>query len=107
VWNSNRPELVILWEYLETHQDHENLLYLTDRETTLQVINKWIGGGAKLNLAKTADTDILKVIVIKLQKRVESKETTLLIKVKAHRGSPLNEETDIRSEMGRMKKEQE
>jgi hypothetical protein len=58
-------------------------LYLTDRETTLQVINKWIGGGeTKLNLVKSADTDILKVIVIKLQKRVESKETTLLIKVK-------------------------
>jgi hypothetical protein len=40
------------------------LLYLTDSETTLQVINKWIDGGAKLNLAKTADTDVLGVIVI-------------------------------------------
>ena len=33
--------------------------------------NKWIGGGAKLILAKTADADILRVIVIKLQQRVQ------------------------------------
>jgi hypothetical protein len=80
--SSNRPELVTLWECLKTHQDHENLLYLTDSETTLQSINKWIGGGAKVRLAKTVDTDILTVIVIKLQKRVQAKTTTLLIKLK-------------------------
>jgi TusA-related sulfurtransferase len=68
--SSNRPEVVTLWEYLETHPDNENLLYLTDNEDTLQDINKWIGGGAKLSLAKTTDTDILRVIVIKLQERV-------------------------------------
>ncbi len=105
--SSNHPELVALWECLETQQDHENLLYLTDSESTLQVINKWIGGGAKLSLAKTVDTDILRSIVIKLQKRVQAKAATLLIKVKAHRGCPLNEETDIRTEMGRMKEEHE
>jgi hypothetical protein len=37
---SNRPELVALRECLETHPDNENLLYLTDREATLQAINK-------------------------------------------------------------------
>jgi ribonuclease HI len=105
--SSNRPELVALWECLQAHQDHENLLYLTDSETTLQAINKWIGGGAKLSLAKTADEDILRVIVIKLQKRVKAKAATLLIKVKAHRGCRLNEEPDIRAEMGRKKEEQE
>jgi hypothetical protein len=31
----------------------------------------------------------------------------LLIKVKTHRGCPVNEETDIRSEMGRRKEEEE
>jgi hypothetical protein len=107
--SSNRPELVALWECLETHQDHEYLLYLTDSEATLQDVNKWIGGRAKLRLAKSADSDILKVIVIKLKKRVEAKSATLLIKVKENRGCPLTEEsrTDIRAEMGRMKKEQE
>jgi hypothetical protein len=38
---------------------------------------------------------------------VKAKAATLLIKVKAHRGCPLNEEADIRAEMGRMKQEQE
>ena len=98
---------VALWGCLEAHPDHENLLYLTDSEATLQAINKWIGGGAKLSLAKTADADILKAIVIKLQKRVQAKAGTLLLKVQAHRGCPLNEEADIRAEMGRMKPEQE
>jgi ribonuclease HI len=93
--SSNRPELIALSECLETHQDHENLLYLTDSETTLQTINKWIGGGGKLSLAKETDTDILRVIVIKLQKRVQEKTATLLIKVKVHHGYPLTEETDI------------
>jgi hypothetical protein len=60
--SSNHPELVALRECLETHPDHENLLYLTDSEATLQDINKWIGGGDKLSLVKTADEDILRVI---------------------------------------------
>jgi ribonuclease HI len=105
--SSNRPELVALRECLETHPDNENLLYLTDSKATLQVINKWIGGGAKLSLAKTADADVLRVIIVKLQQRVKAKAAILLIKVKAHRGYPLNEEADIRAEMGRMKQEKE
>jgi hypothetical protein len=40
---------------------------LTDNETTLLDINKWIGGGTKLSLTKTVDADILRAIVIKLQ----------------------------------------
>ncbi len=65
--SSNRPELVALWECLETHPDNENLLYLTDNEDTLQTINKWIGAGVKLSLSKTTDTDIIRAIVIELQ----------------------------------------
>ena len=83
--SSNRPELVALQECLEAHPDNENLLYFTDSEDTLQDINKWIGGGAKLSLAKTADADALRVIIVKLQQRVKAKAATLLIKVKAHR----------------------
>jgi hypothetical protein len=36
-------------------------------EFTLQVINKWIGGGDKLSLVKTTDTDVLRSIIVKLQ----------------------------------------
>ena len=103
--SSNRPEFVDLRECLEAHQDHENLLCLTDSETTLQTINKWIGGGAKLSLARSPDGGVLKAIIIKLQKRVKAGASTLLIKVKAHRGDPLNEEADIRTEIARLKEE--
>jgi hypothetical protein len=85
---SNRPELVALRECLETHDDHINLLYLTDSEVSLQVIHKWIGGGAKLNLSRSSDADVLKVIVLKLQKRVEAGATTVLIKVKPTEETP-------------------
>jgi ribonuclease HI len=105
--SSNRPEMVALRECLETHPDNENLLHLTDSEATLQAIKKWIGGGVKLSLAKTVDEDVLRAIIVKLQQRVKAKTVTLLIKVKEHRGCPLNEEADIRAEMGRMKQEKE
>ena len=105
--SSNRPEVVALRECLEDHQDHENLLYLTVSEATLQTINKWTGGETKLSLARSPDGDVLKVIIIKLQKRVKTGAATLLIKVKAHRGDPLNEEADIRAEMDRLKEESE
>jgi hypothetical protein len=95
--------MVVLAECLEDHGDDINLLYLTDSEAILQAIHRWIGCGAKLNLSKAPDADVLKRIIIKLQKRVLAGGVTLLIKVKAHRGDPLNKEADIRAEMGRHK----
>ena len=56
-------------------------------------------------LSKSPDADVLKKIVLKLQKRVEAGAATLLLKVKAHRGDPLNEEAEIRAEMGRLKEQ--
>ena len=50
-----------------------------------------------MNLSKSPDVDVLKVIILKLQKRVEVGAMTLLIKVKTHWGDPLNEETDLRN----------
>ena len=35
VLRSNRPELVALREYLEAHDDHIDLLYLTDSELVI------------------------------------------------------------------------
>ena len=51
--------------------------------------------------------DVLKVIILKLQRRVDAGTTTLLIKVKSHRGDPLNEEADIRTELVRLKEYKE
>jgi hypothetical protein len=101
--SSNRPELVALRECLEVHVDHVDLLYLTDSEAFLQAIHKWIVCGANLNLSKSPDVDILKAIILKLQKSVETGTATLLIKVKDHREDFLNKEADIRTELGRRK----
>ena len=60
---SNRPELEALRECLETHEDHVDLLYLTDSEASLQAIHTWIGCGANLNLSKSPDADDLKDII--------------------------------------------
>jgi hypothetical protein len=60
-----------------------------------------------LNFSRSPDVDVLKDIVLKLQKRVEAGATTLMIKVKDHRGDPLNEESDIRTELGRLKEYKE
>ncbi len=90
---------------MEANDDRIDLLYLTDSEASFQAIHKWIGGGAKLNLSESPDADVLKAIVLKLQKRVAAGATTLLIKVKAHREDPLNEEADIRAELGRTSQE--
>ena len=62
---------------------------------------------AKLNPSKSPDANVLKDIILKLQKRVEAGTTTLLIKVKAHRGDPLNEEVGIRAELDRLKEHKE
>jgi hypothetical protein len=43
----------------------------------------------------------------KLQMRVQAGAATLLVKIKAHRGDPLNEEADIRAEMGHHKEQKE
>ena len=104
---SNRPELMVLNECLEAHKNHVDLLYLTDSETSLQTIHKWIDCETKLNLSKTPEADVLKDIILKLKKRVEEGATTLLIKVKDHRGDPLNEETDIRAGLGLLKEHKE
>ncbi len=61
----------------------------------------------KLRLVRSPDGDVLKAIIIKLQTRVKTGAVTLLIKVKAHRGDPLNEEADIRAEIDRLKEESE
>ena len=67
-----------------------------------------MGQGGKTSLANTADADILEYILAKLAARIGAKSRTFLIKVKAHRGEPLNEGADDRAEAGReMEKEGE
>jgi hypothetical protein len=72
-----RPDMVALTECLEDHGDEISLRYLTNSEAILQAIHRWIGCGAKLNLSKSPDADVLKRIIIELQKRVLAGARTL------------------------------
>jgi hypothetical protein len=60
-----------------------------------------VGQGGKASLANTADADILEYILTKLAARIAAKSRTFLVKVKAHRGEPLNEGADDLAEAGR------
>ena len=51
-------------------------------------------------LVNTVDVDILEYILVKLAARIEAKVRTFLVKVKAHRGEPLNEGADDLTEVG-------
>ena len=51
-------------------ENHTDLLYLSDVKATLQAIDKWIGGGTKLNLSRSTDADVLEVIILKLEQRL-------------------------------------
>ena len=61
-----------------------------------------MGQGGKASLANTADADILEYILVKLAARIAAKARTFLVKVKAHRGEPLNEGVDDLTEGGRL-----
>jgi hypothetical protein len=61
-----------------------------------------VGQGGKATLATAPDADILQEIVGLLTQRVRAGRATFLIKVKSHRGEPINERTaDTLAEKGR------
>ena len=70
----------------------EDAFLLCDNEAVLRVIKKWVGKGGKATLATAPDADILREIVCLLTQRVRAGRATFLIKVKSHRGEPINEQ---------------
>ena len=88
--------------------DHEDLVTVTDSEVLCPVVGRWVGQGGKASLVNTVDADILQYILGKLAARITAKSRTFLVKVKAHRGEPLNEGADGLTEADRaMEKEGE
>jgi hypothetical protein len=67
----------------------------------LCAIKKWVGQGKKATLATAPDAHILREIVCLLTQRVRAGRATFLIKVKSHRGEPINERADTLAEEGR------
>jgi ribonuclease HI len=79
----------------------EDVLLLCDKAAVLCVIKKWVGQGGKATLATAPDADILQEIVYLLTQRVRAGRAIFLIKVKSHRGEPINERADTLPEEGR------
>jgi ribonuclease HI len=85
----------------------EDALLLCDNEAVLRVIRKWVGQGGKATLATAPDADILREIVCLLTQRVRAGRATFLVKVKSHRGEPINERADTLAEEGRALSDEE
>ncbi len=61
----------------------------------------WIGSGLRTTLAGNANADIVTSIVEGVRARVLQGACTFMVKVKAHRGEPLNENADTQAERAR------
>jgi ribonuclease HI len=79
----------------------EDVLLLCDNAAVLCAVKKWVGQGEKATLATAPDADILREIVCLLTQRVRAGIATFRLKVKSHRGEPINERADNRAEEGR------
>ena len=99
--SSNRPELWGVVLALQSAALSEDVQLLCDNAAVLCAIKKWVGEGRKATLATAPDADILREIVCLLTQRVRAGRATFLLKVKSHRGEPINERSDTLAEEGR------
>jgi len=74
------------------------MLYLCDNQALLKAVKRWVGEGGKATLVGAPDADILLEAIEELRKRTTAGAATFLVKVKAHRGEPANEEADIQAD---------
>ena len=74
---------------------------LCDNAAVLSGVKGWIGEGSKASLAKNMDDDIMREILQVLRQRSQTNAATILVKVKSHRGEPVNENADVTANKGR------
>ena len=99
--SSLRPELAAMARTLQAAPAESDLIYLCDSEAALNKISRWIGSGSRTTLAGDANADIMVSIIECVQARVKKGARTFMVKVKAHRGEPLNELADTQAENAR------
>ena len=99
--SSGRAELGGYTVILKHTPDTQDLLTVTDSEVLCRLIRRWIGQGGKASLANTADADILDFIIGKLRARKKTNARRFLVKIKTHRGEPLNERVDDLTDEGK------
>jgi len=74
------------------------MLYLCDNQALLKAVKRWVGESGKATLVGPPDADILLEAIEELRRRITAGAARFLVKVKAHRGEPANEEADIQAD---------
>ena len=90
--SSNGSELAAVVLALRGTPVTKPMLYLCDYQALLKAVKTWEGENGKATLVKTPDVDILREAIEELRKRTTAGAAMFLVKVKAHRGEPANEE---------------
>ena len=103
--SSNRPELATLEADLRQVDETKDILYLCDNESVLTEVNGWIGEGGKATLATAPNADIMREVLCSLRMRITAGSATFLVKVKSHRGEPINEQADAMADEGRQEED--
>jgi ribonuclease HI len=77
------------------------VIYLCNSEASLHKMSRWIASGPRTTLAGDANADIMTSIIECVRARVLRGARTFMVKVKEHRGEPLNEKADTQAENAR------
>jgi len=82
-------------------EDRKPIIFLSDSACFLSSSQKWIGEQKSPSMWVNPDADIMRDIVQILCEQIEQALLTVFIKIKAHRGDPLNELADRWADEGR------
>jgi ribonuclease HI len=99
--SSLRPELAVIARTLQATAIEVDLIYLCNSEASLNKVSRWIGSGPRTTLAGNANVDVMISIIECIRESVLRGACTFLVKVKTHRGEPLNESDDTQAENAR------
>jgi len=94
----NRPDLAAFVLTLRGTPVPTPMLHLCDNQALLKAVKRWVGEGGKARLVVAPDADISLEAIDELRKRTTAGAATFLVKVKAHRAEPANEEADIQAD---------
>jgi len=102
--SSNRAELgaaCLALEDAKRQQDRKPVILLSDSACFLSSSQKWTVEGKSPSMHGNPDANIMRDIIQLLRERIEQGLLTIFIKIKAHRGDPLNEQADRWADEGR------
>jgi len=102
--SSNRAELgaaCLAIEDAKEKKDGKPMILLSDSACLLTSFQKLNGEGKPPSLWGNPDADIMKEIILLIREQIDQGLLTIFIKIKAHRGDPLNELVDRWASEGR------